>query len=600
MLNIKNLKLAFGPRVLLEDATVQMYKGQKVGLIGQNGAGKTTLFKLILGKMHAEAGDFSITNGSLIAYVEQEIDNATMPLVDYVLSVHPLILEDLTYLPEYYQLRPNAEKLLINLGFAQEELYQPLSNFSGGWQMRVNLAKALFIPSDLLLLDEPTNHLDLETVIWLEDWLKQYQGLAIIISHDREFLDNITTHTLALSNKTLTLYGGNYSTFENTRYQQLQQQQQILARNQAKRAHLESFVERFRAKASKAKQAQSRLKMIEKLGVAQALPKDIEFSITFLEPEYKIDKLLGLNHCTIGYPTKTVLKDVKLDIFQSSRIGLLGKNGIGKSTFIKALIDQSTLLSGEYHIDNKIKIGYFAQHTVDQLDLDDTPLTFLSRQHKNKKEQEIRAYLGKYGFQGDKVKERIGTFSGGEKARLTIASIILQRPNILFLDEPTNHLDMQMREELSNSIQDFEGSVIIVSHDKFLLQSVVDEFYLIHDLTLAPFAGDLDDYHNWLLKQNALESKSSKSKNTKATNTVIPKNPLKIKDNIDKTEQQIARLNNKITEFATMFASLDSSETENNTKFKELNMAHLKNQEKLMELEAKWLELQTELESCGK
>ena len=599
MLNIKNLKLAFGPRVLLEDATVQMYKGQKVGLIGQNGAGKTTLFKLILGKMHAEAGDYSLTNGSLIAYVEQEIDNATMPLVDYVLSVHPLILEDLTYLPEYYQLRPNAEKLLINLGFSQEELYQPLSNFSGGWQMRVNLAKALFIPSDLLLLDEPTNHLDLETVIWLEDWLKQYQGLAIIISHDREFLDNITTHTLALSNKTLTLYGGNYSTFENTRYQQLQQQQQILAKNQAKRAHLESFVERFRAKASKAKQAQSRLKMIEKLGVAQALPKDIEFSIQFLEPEYKIDKLLGLNHCTIGYPTKTVLKDVKLDIFQSSRIGLLGKNGIGKSTFIKALIDKSTLLSGEYHIDNKIKIGYFAQHTVDQLDLDDTPLTFLSRQHKNKKEQEIRAYLGKYGFQGDKVKERIGTFSGGEKARLTIASIILQRPNILFLDEPTNHLDMQMREELSNSIQDFEGSVIIVSHDKFLLQSVVDEFYLIHDLTLAPFAGDLDDYHDWLLKQNALESKSSKAKNTKATNTGQPKNPLKIKDNIDKAEKQIARLNQKIIDFANFSANLDSNSKEDHAKLQQLTIAHTKDQEKLMELEAKWLELQAELDGCN-
>jgi ATP-binding cassette, subfamily F, member 3 len=326
MINIKNLRLAFGARVLLNDANVQMYKGQKVGLIGQNGAGKTTLFKLILGKGHAESGDCTINNGALIAYVEQEIDDVNMPLVDYVLSVHPMVLEDLTYLPEYYQLRPNAEKLLINLGFSQEELYLPLSNFSGGWQMRVNLAKALFIPSDLLLLDEPTNHLDLETVIWLEDWLKQYQGLALIISHDREFLDNITTHTLALSNKDLTLYTGNYSIFENTRYQQLQQQQQILAKNEAKRAHLESFVERFRAKASKAKQAQSRIKMIEKLGVAQSLPKDIEFSIEFLDPEYQVDKLLSINSGKIGYPTKTLLKDVKIDIFQSSRIGLLGKN----------------------------------------------------------------------------------------------------------------------------------------------------------------------------------------------------------------------------------------------------------------------------------
>lgn len=594
MLNIKNLKLAFGPRILLNNATVQMYKGQRVGLIGQNGAGKTTLFKLILGKMHPESGDCNLAQGSLIAYVEQEIADASIALVDYVLSIHPLVLEDATYLPEYYQLRPSAEKLLINLGFAQDELYQPLASFSGGWQMRVNLAKALFIPSDLLLLDEPTNHLDLETVIWLEDWLKTYPGLAIIISHDREFLDNVTTHTLALSQQNLMLYTGSYSTFENTRYQQLQQQQQIMAKNDAKRAHLASFVERFRAKASKAKQAQSRIKMLEKLEVSQALPKDIEFSIDFLEPEYQVDKLLGLNHCEIGYPGKTLIKDVKLDIFQSSRIGLLGKNGIGKSTFIKALMDQSTLIDGELHLDNKIKIGYFAQHTVDQLELDDTPLSFISRQHKNKKEQEVRTYLGKYGFKGDKVLDKIGTFSGGEKARLTVASIILQRPNILFLDEPTNHLDMQMREELANSIQDFNGSVIIVSHDKFLLQSVVDEFYLIHDHKLTPFSGNLDDYHDWLFKQTALENKNKASKTTNNEKVKPKSNPLKIKDNIDKTEVQIERINQKLIDFA--HASVKLTSPQDTAKLQELTEQNHKDRAKLAELEEKWVELQADLE----
>jgi len=594
MLNIKNIKLAYGSKVLLEDATVQVYKGQKVGLIGQNGVGKTSLFKLILGSLTPEAGEFSLTNNTIIAYVEQEIMNLDQLLVDYVLSIHPLFIEEHTDLPEYYQLRPNAEKLLLNLGFKLDELYQPIRNFSGGWQMRVNLAKALFVPSDLLLLDEPTNHLDLETVIWLEDWLKKYQGLALIISHDREFLDNVTTHTLAISGRALTLYTGNYSTFEKTRYQQIQQQQQMQAKNQARLSHLQSFVDRFRAKASKAKQAQSRLKMIEKLQIAEALPKDIEFSIEFLEPEYQVDKLLSVNDATIGYPDKILLQHVQLDIFQSSRIGLLGKNGIGKSTFIKALIDGSTLISGELNIDPKIKIGYFAQNTIDQLDMTDTPLSFLTRQHKNKKEHALRAYLGRYGFSGDKVKEPIGTFSGGEKARLTIANIILHQPNILFLDEPTNHLDMQMREELANSIQDFSGSVIIVSHDKFLLQSIVDEFYLINNLSLLPFNGDLEDYHKLLLAESEKAKPTKTNKMVKKPNQVS-KNPLKLKSEISKAEEQMVRLNQKNTLLETQIASLDVTQTRFSSQSQDLNQEYTKTKQKLVEVEQKWLELTLEL-----
>lgn len=506
MLSFKNLRLAYGSKVLFQNANLQLYNGQRVGLVGQNGSGKTSLFKLILGQNHPDQGDFSLNQNSFIAYVEQEIDDSSVLLTEYVLNVHPLIIDDHTDLPEYYKLRPRAEKLLINLGFEQEELYLPLNHFSGGWQMRANLAKALFVPSDLLLLDEPTNHLDVETVIWLEDWLKRYSGLVIIISHDREFLDSVTSHTLSLSKQNLTLYVGNYSLFERTRAEQLMQQHQVQAKNLAKVQHLQKFVDRFSA-GTKAKQAQSRVKMIEKIQIAKNIPKDIEYDIEFLEPEYKVDKLISISNATIGYPNKILINKAKVDIFQNSRIGLLGRNGVGKSTLIRAFIDGTTLHNGIREINPKVKIGYFAQHTVDGISMVDSPLSLFSREHKNKREQELRSYLGSYGFFGDKVHESIKNFSGGEKARLTIANIILHRPNIIFLDEPTNHLDMQMREELASSIQDFNGAVVIVSHDKFLLQSVVDEFYLIYNQQLNPFHGDLEEYHQFLANTSAKPKK---------------------------------------------------------------------------------------------
>ena len=591
MLNIKNLQLAYGSNTLLQNANVQLYKGQRVGLIGQNGSGKTSLFKLFLGKLHAEAGDYSLTNNSLIAYVEQEILNQEAILVDYVLSVHPLIIEDHSDLPEYYQLRPNAEKMLLNLGFSLEELSLPLTHFSGGWQMRANLAKALFVPSDFLLLDEPTNHLDIETVMWLEDWLSQYRGLAIIISHDREFLDNVTSHTLLLSGKTLTLYTGNYTTFEKTRYQQIMEQQQMQAKTTAKLAHLQKFVDRFSA-GTRAKQAQSRAKMISKLQIAATLPKDIQFTITFLEPEYNVDKLLAIHEADIGYSNKLLINQAKFDIFQNSKIGLLGKNGVGKSTLIKALIDKSTLLGGHIEIDAKIKIGYFAQNTVDQLDLSDTPLTFLAREHKNKKEQELRNFLGGYGFTRDKVNEKIGHFSGGEKARLTIANIILHRPNILFLDEPTNHLDMQMREELAGSIQDFNGAVVIVSHDKFLLQSIADELYLINEGQLKPFSGDLDDYHEFLLSKNTPAATKTAKKQPPAT-----KNLIKIKSDIVKTEEHLERVNHKISDLEKQLSIADTAADANKTTVDKLLIEYNIARDKLSDLEGKWLELQQQLDN---
>jgi len=595
MLSLKNLRLAYGSKILFDNANLQLYIGQRIGLVGQNGSGKTSFFKLILGENHPDQGDFSLSQNTYIAYVEQEIEDSDVLLTEYVLNVHPLIVEEHTDLPEYYQLRPRAEKLLINLGFEQDELYLPLNNFSGGWQMRANLAKALFVPSDLLLLDEPTNHLDLETVIWLEDWLKKYSGLVVIISHDREFLDNVTNYTLSLSNQSLTLYTGNYSTFERTRSEQIMQHQQVQAKNMAKVQHLQKFVDKFSA-GTRAKQAQSRVKMIEKIQIAKSIPKDIDYNIEFLEPEYQVDKLISVSNATIGYPGKTLISEAKLDIFQNSRIGLLGRNGIGKSTLIKTFIDGTTLQSGIREINPKVKIGYFAQHTVDGISMTDSPLSLFTREHPNKREQELRSYLGSYGFFGDKVHESIKNFSGGEKARLTIANIILHRPNIIFLDEPTNHLDMQMREELASSIQDFNGAVVIVSHDKFLLQSVVDEFYLIDGGHLKPFNGDLEEYHQFLLSKESAVAAKNKAANAPKVEAKpsAGKNVLRLKSDLANLEQRMTKLEEQVKIFEEQMAELATKPE--NAQLKEITIKYDQAKQKLDELEGKWLEIHHAIE----
>lgn len=592
MLNLKNLSLAYGPKVLIEDANIQLYKGQITGLVGQNGTGKTSIFKLILGENHPESGDCDLPAGTLISYIEQEIADVEQELIEYVLMAHNIYAEDHTDLPEYYQLRPNAEKLLMNLGFKLEELTQPLHDFSGGWQMRANLAKALFCPSDLLLLDEPTNHLDIETVIWLETWLKRYQGLAIIISHDREFLDNVTNQTVHIANKQLTLYGGNYSTFERTRAEQELQQQKNAARTQAKIAHLQSFVDRFKAKASKAKQAQSRMKMIDKLQYSPTLNSNRSYSIEFFTPEYTSDLLLTLADGKIGYPDKTLIENVKLQVFAKDRIGLLGKNGKGKTSLIKAIIEQSSLISGTIEMNPKIKIGYFAQQTIDMLNVNDTPFSLISTTDKRLNQQEIFNFLGRFGFDATAAKQPVENFSGGEKARLILASIILTKPNILFLDEPTNHLDMTMREQLAISLQDFEGAVILVSHDKFLLQSVVEDFYLIENNSLQPFKGSLDDYQEYLLTQEATP--------VKVVTKVAEKNPTdtfkqatKLRHEITQLERTIGKLQTQIGKLVIKFneASINNSVDQLLEITPKLDNAKLE----LEQAEEQWLLLQEEL-----
>lgn len=594
MLNIKNLSLAYGPKVLIEEANLQLYKGQITGLVGQNGTGKTSFFKLVLGQNQPESGDCELPADTLISYIEQEIENVNQELIEYVLMAHNIYAEDHTDLPEYYQLRPNAEKLLMNLGFKLEELTQPLQSFSGGWQMRANLAKALFCPSDLLLLDEPTNHLDIETVLWLETWLKRYQGLALIISHDREFLDNVTNQTVHVANKQLTLYGGNYSTFERTRAEQEMQQQKNAARTQAKIAHLQSFVDRFKAKASKAKQAQSRMKMIDKLQYSPTLNSNRTYSIEFYSPEYSSDHLLSLIDAKIGYPEKILIENVKLQIFAKDRIGLLGKNGKGKTSLIKAIIEQTSLLDGEIEMNPKIKIGYFAQQTIDMLDTNDTPFSLISSTDKRLNQQEVYNFLGRFGFDAETSKKNVEKFSGGEKARLILASIILTKPNILFLDEPTNHLDMTMREQLAISLQDFEGAVILVSHDKFLLQSVVEDFYLIEDNKLQAFKGSLDDYQDYLLAQDPIENlakKATKDKAPAAEDTF--KKATKLRHEITQADRAISKLNTQLEKLQQRLEDANAASDVN--QLLEINAKIDQAKSELNKTEESWLILQEEL-----
>lgn len=595
MLILKNLSLAYGPKVLIEDANLQLYKGQITGLVGQNGTGKTSLIKLILGQNHPESGDFILPANTLISYIEQEIEDVAQDLIEYVLMAHYIYAEEHTDLPEYYQLRPNAEKLLINLGFRQDELTKPLREFSGGWQMRANLAKALFCPSDLLLLDEPTNHLDIETVIWLETWLKRYSGLALIISHDREFLDNVTNNTLHIANKQLTLYGGNYSTFERTRAEQEILQQKNAAKTQAKIAHLQSFVDRFKAKASKAKQAQSRMKMIDKLQFSATFNSARSYSIDFFTPEHSSDLLLTIFDGKIGYPDKTLIDNVKLQFFAGDRIGLLGKNGKGKTSLIKAIIEGSSLLSGTVEMNSKIKIGYFAQQTIDMLNVNDTPFSLISTTNKQMNQQEIYNYLGRFGFDPDAAKKSIEKFSGGEKARLILASIILTKPNILFLDEPTNHLDMQMREQLSISLQDFEGAVVLVSHDKFLLQSVVDDFYLIESNQLKPFKGSLEDYQEYLLARDPMEelTKQTTKVNAAADADATFKKANKLRHEIKQCEREIDKLNVRLDKLNTSLAEADA--VNDAIKLMTINSKIEETKAQLSPIEEKWLVLEAEL-----
>ncbi len=553
MITLNNVSLRRGAKLLLDKATVTLNPGEKVGLVGRNGAGKSTLFALLNGTLHEDGGDFSIPKIWRMAQVAQNMPETEESATDFVIAGDTRLIElrqaleaaelaedgmamahahvDLADAGEH-DATSRAQALILGLGFKVSELDQPVNSFSGGWRMRLQLARALMCPSDLLLLDEPTNHLDLDALVWLEAWLKRYAGTMIVISHDREFLDAVTNVTLHIEHAKLNRYGGNYSSFELMRAQQLELQQASFSKQQEKIAHLQKFITRFKAKASKAKQAQSRVKALERMEKIAPVLADAEFTFEFKEPQNLPNPMLAISDASFGYKVdgvnKVIIKDVNKSVLAGQRIGILGANGQGKSTLVKTIARTMPQLAGTVTEGKGLNIGYFAQQELDVLRSDDNPLEHMIRLAKDLgpnaaesgREQDLRNFLGTFNFAGDMVKQAVGTMSGGEKARLVLAMIVWQRPNLLLLDEPTNHLDLATREALSMALNEFEGTVMLVSHDRALLRAVCDEFWLVGRGEIKPFDGDLDDYQRYLLEESKRLREEAKVEEAKVVSEV--------------------------------------------------------------------------------
>lgn len=545
MIQFKNLTLARGVKVLVEGASFQLHPGHKVGLTGANGAGKSSLFALLRGELHSESGDLDMPQHWVIAHVAQETPALADAAIEFVLdgdvelrSVEKALAdaeakhegekvgELHARLSEIgaYSARARAAELLHGLGFSTADLARPVSDFSGGWRVRLNLGRALMCRSDLLLLDEPTNHLDLDAVIWLEGWLKDYRGTLVLISHDRDFLDAVVNHIAHIELQRLTLYRGGYSDFERQRAERLAQQQSLYERQQRDVAHLQSYIERFRAKATKARQAQSRIKALERMERISAAHVDSPFSFGFRDMQAAPDPLLVLDEASAGYNGHAVLKDIVLTLRPGERLGLLGRNGAGKSTLIKLLAGNLKPLRGKRVEGKELNIGYFAQHQLEQLRPDESPLQHMLRLDPQTREQEHRNYLGGFDFRGDMASSPCGPFSGGEKSRLALALLIWTRPNLLLLDEPTNHLDLEMRHALTLALQEYEGGVVLVSHDRALLRATCDRFVLVADGLAQTFDGDLDDYRDWLAEQRSKEKVAEGNGSEKGIESSSPKN----------------------------------------------------------------------------
>ena len=527
MISFRNFALRRGERLLLSDVDLALHAGYRVGVVGRNGTGKSSLFAAMMREVEPDKGDIDMPGKARIASVSQETPSLPDSAIDFVLSgdaaVHDAIQmeanafanEDWEAVAEAhhrleelngYDATARAGRLLHGLGFPPETHAKAVSEFSGGWRVRLNVARALMTPSDLLLLDEPTNHLDLDAVLWLEQWLLRYPGTLLVISHDREFLDNITTHTLHLHEGRAKLYTGDYTAFERQRAEQLRQQQIAFEKEQAERAHLQSFIDRFKAKASKAKQAQSRMKRLAKLAGTEAVRAERSLRIEFPEPQRLPNSLVRLNHADCGYGNVRILADVGFGLEAGDRVGLLGPNGAGKSTLVKTLVGELPLLDGERVAHPDMRIGYFAQHTVESLMAGQTPIDHLRKVAGDLPTQQFRDFLGKWNFPGDRAFESIDGFSGGEKARLALAMIAFKQPNVLLLDEPTNHLDLDMREALAEALSDFDGAIVLVSHDRHLIGLVCDTFVRVADGKVEEFDGDLDQYAAWLRSRPGSES----------------------------------------------------------------------------------------------
>ena len=626
MITISQAQLVRGSKTLLDETSLTVYPGHKVGLVGANGTGKSSLLALILGKISLDKGDFSMPSGWQTATVAQETPALEVAAIEYVIDGDTEYRELEAQLHQAqerddghkiallhgkidaiggYAIHSRAASLLAGLGFSEAEQSNPVKSFSGGWRMRLNLAQALLCRSDLLLLDEPTNHLDLDTMYWLEGWIKAYQGTLILISHDRDFIDGIVDEIVHVENYKLNYYKGNYTAFEHVRAERMAQQQVAFERQQKERAHMQSFVDRFRYKASKAKQAQSRLKALERMTELLPSQADSPFHMAFREPEALPNPLVTMEQVSIGYGETEILKKVHLNLVPGARIGLLGRNGAGKSTLVKLLSGELSPMKGMYETNPGLNIGYFAQHQLEFLSLDDTPLQHLARLAPNAKEQELRNFLGGYGFNGDMAVAPVRPFSGGEKARLVLALLVWQRPNLLLLDEPTNHLDLEMRHALTMALQSFEGAMIIVSHDRHLLRLSCSDYYLVDQGEVKSFAGDLDDYHQWLLDAAKTANKDDAAatakpiqdkKQQKRLEAELRQKLSPMKKIQTKLEKEQQKASDRLSELEEMLADASLYDADNKPKLTQVLNERTKLTQGLEESEMEWLEVQEQIE----
>lgn len=629
MIVFSSLQIRRGVRVLIDNATATVNPGQKVGLVGKNGCGKSTLLSLLKGEISADGGSATFPQNWSLAWVNQETPALDKPALDYVIDGDREFRQLEAALQtaneendgnaiatlhgkldaiQAWTIQARASSLLNGLGFSQSQLQQPVSAFSGGWRMRLNLAQALICRSDLLLLDEPTNHLDLDAVIWLEKWLKNYAGTLVLISHDRDFLDPVVTKILHIEQQSLNEYTGNYSSFERQRATRLAQQQSLYEHQQERVAHLQHYIDRFRAKATKAKQAQSRIKMLERMELIAPAHVDNPFRFSFRAPESLPNPLMKMEKVSAGYGDKLILESIKLNLVPGSRIGLLGHNGAGKSTLIKLLAGTLAPLKGEIGLAKGVKLGYFAQHQLEFLRADESPLQHLVRLAERETEQQLRDYLGGFGFQGDKVTEITERFSGGEKARLVLALIVWQRPNLLLLDEPTNHLDLDMRQALTEALIDFEGALVVVSHDRHLIRSTTDDLYLVHDQKVEPFDGDLEDYQQWLVGLQRQENAAAETPKENTANSAQGRKDQKrreaelrtqtqpLRKQITKLEQRMEKLGETLAELEARLADSAIYDISRKAELTDCLQQQTKVKIELEETELSWLDAQEQLE----
>jgi ATP-binding cassette subfamily F protein 3 len=631
MISLSRATLRRGTRTLLENTSFTLFAGWRVGVVGRNGTGKSSLFAALQGELAPDVGEVNVPRHLTIASVAQEAPALPDPAIESVLDGDAELRELERRLAEAeaahdairigaiherldaiggYAARARAGRLLHGLGFAPEQQELPVSSFSGGWRMRLNLARALMCRSDLLLLDEPTNHLDLDTVLWLQSWLVTYPGTLLVISHDREFLDAVSTHTLHLERNTATLYTGNYSQFERQRAEKLSQQAAAYTQQQERIAHLESFIRRFKAKATKARQAQSRVKALERMELVAPAHWDSEFSFEFPEPDKLPSPLVRFDKVAVGYGDKTILSGLRVLIAPGERIGLLGPNGAGKSTLVQTIAGKLAPLSGDVMRSPDLKIGYFAQHQLEQLDPKASPILHLRRIDPKATEQQLRDFLGGFNFRGDRAFEAVAPFSGGEKARLALAMVVYQRPNLLLLDEPTNHLDLDMRHALETALATYAGAVILVSHDRHMLNATCDDFWRVAQGRCEPFDGDLEDYARWLSGGGAVTPAPSRATTTApASKAVVATQPAQpsaserrerlkpLRETVKKLDTRMARLQKRLAEIDTALLDPALYEAARHADAAHLHREQSELKTELATLEEQWLAAAEEIEA---